>query len=68
MNFCDAGLGRAEEAEPLLRSSHTALRNAFGDGFEAVGEAGFYLTLIALGRTPSQDISELNGQLHKARL
>lgn len=61
------GLGRAEEAEPSLQSSHATLQSAFGDEFEAVGEASFYLTLIALGRTPPQDISGLNSQLHKAR-
>ena len=64
---CHAGLGRADEAELLLRSSHAALRDAFGDDFEAVGEASFYLTLIALGMTQPQDIYRLNGQLHKAR-
>ena len=61
------GLGRAEEAEPLLQSCHAVLQSAFGDDFEAVGEAIFYLTLVALSRMPPSDIAGFNGQLNKAR-
>ena len=60
------GLRRPEEAEPLLQRSHAALQAAFGDGFEAVGEADFYLILLELGRTPPMDIPELSGRLYQA--
>ncbi len=43
------------------------LQASFGDGFEAVGEADFYLTLLQLARTPPQDMPELSGRLYQAR-
>ena len=54
-----AGQGRWKEAVPLLEESQTALAAAFGEEYEALGEAEYYLTLAAVPRATEVGLADL---------
>ena len=54
-----AGQGRWKEAVPLLRESQAALAAAFGEEYEALGEAEYYLTLAAVPRATEVGLADL---------
>ena len=63
-----AGLGRYTEAEPLLRNAHRVLHESFSGAFEAVGEAKFYLSLLALvGARSEEQVKALDTSLMQVR-
>eukprot|EP00891_Asterochloris_glomerata_P000296 jgi/Astpho2/296/fgenesh1_pg.00010_%23_56_t len=60
-------LGRYTEAEPLLRNAHRVLHESFSGAFEAVGEAKFYLSLLALvGARSEEQVKALDTSLMQA--
>jgi len=65
--ICLTGLGQVEAAKKLLEASHDVLQSEFGDEFEAVGEAGYYLTLADLHSAPAAEVEQFNGALKHVR-
>ena len=53
------GQGRWKEAVPLLRQSQAALAEAFGEEYEALGEAEYYLALAAVPRATEVGLADL---------
>ena len=58
-----AGQGRWKEAVPLLEESQTALAAVFGEEYEALGEAEYYLTLAAVPRATEVGLADLEAGL-----
>ncbi|BDA46492.1 hypothetical protein COCOBI_08-5850 [Coccomyxa sp. Obi] len=58
-----AGLGRWDEARPLLQEAAAALQAAFGDGYEALGEAHFYLALSEVAESTEASLPAVDGEL-----
>lgn len=67
VSVCLTGLGQVEAAKKLLEASHDVLQSEFGDEFEAVGEAGYYLTLADLHSALAAEVEQFNGALKHVR-
>ena len=63
-----AGLGRWEEAEPLLDAAAESLSAAFGPEYEAAGEAQFYLALLEVAASAEASLPTVDAELLEARL
>ena len=57
-NAIVTGQGRWKEAVPLLRESQAALAEAFGEEYEALGEAEYYLALAAVPRATEVGLTD----------
>lgn len=60
-------MGRWNEARPLLQEAAYALQAAFGDGYEALGEARFYLALAEVAESTEASLPAVDGELIEVR-
>lgn len=58
-----AGQGRWQEGIPLLSQSQDALKSDFGEEYEALGEAEFYLALAQVVEATEVNLADLNESL-----